>query len=215
MPPGNLTALHMRISSQSILAYVFPQNLQNGMDPAVFQGLTPNSPEGHFGYTIPNLLAGASLRRRSMACRYIAAWHRSWGGRQLCGGVCGSVGICGGRVEGASHRRCNRPGTRCESAADRRSGRGLFRLWFVRALFGGCTVKDGRIEQQNFSTYPVFLMEHMPKVEAIVMPSGGFWGGVGEPTIAVAAPAVLNAIFAATGKRIRDLPLKNHDLRTA
>ena len=58
-------------------------------------------------------------------------------------------------------------------------------------------------------------MEQMPKVEAIVMPSGGFWGGVGEPTIAVAAPAVLNAIAAATGQRIRDLPLKNHSLKRA
>jgi len=58
-------------------------------------------------------------------------------------------------------------------------------------------------------------MQHMPAVETVLIPSGGFWGGVGEPTIAVAAPAVLNAIFAATGKRIRDLPLKNHDLKKA
>ncbi len=52
----------------------------------------------------------------------------------------------------------------------------------------------------------------MPEVETIVMPSGGFWGGIGEATIAVAAPAVLNAIFAATGKRVRQVPLKNAGL---
>ena len=76
-----------------------------------------------------------------------------------------------------------------------------------------CTVKDGRIEQDNFTTYQPLRISEMPKVETIVMPSGGFWGGVGEPTIAVAAPAVLNAIFNATGKRIRNLPIKNADLK--
>ena len=89
---------------------------------------------------------------------------------------------------------------------------GSFVYGLSAALYGECTVKDGRIEQTNFDTYPVLRMDEMPAVETIIMPSGGFWGGVGEPTIAVAAPAVLNAIFAATGKRIRDLPLKNHSL---
>src|SRR5215207_11574930 len=60
-----------------------------------------------------------------------------------------------------------------------------------------CTVKDGRIEQENFNTYNSMRIAEMPQVESVIMPSGGFWGGVGEPTIAVAAPAVLNAIFAA------------------
>ena len=55
-------------------------------------------------------------------------------------------------------------------------------------------------------------IKEMPKVETIVMPSGGFWGGVGEPTICVAAPAVLNAITNATGKRYRTFPLRDHGL---
>ena len=92
---------------------------------------------------------------------------------------------------------------------------GSFAYGLSAALFGECTLKNGRIEQSNFDSYPAIRMDQMPKVETIVMPSGGFWGGVGEPTIAVAAPAVLNAIFAATGKRIRDLPLKNHSLKRA
>ncbi|MBI3372084.1 MAG: xanthine dehydrogenase family protein molybdopterin-binding subunit [Betaproteobacteria bacterium] len=75
-----------------------------------------------------------------------------------------------------------------------------------------CTVKDGRMEQENFHQYNSMRIAQMPKVESIVMPSGGFWGGVGEPTICVAAPAVLNAFFSATGKRIRSFPLKNHGI---
>jgi len=89
---------------------------------------------------------------------------------------------------------------------------GSFVYGLSAALFGEITIKDGRVEQQNFDTYPVMKMADMPAVETLVMPSGGFWGGVGEPTIAVAAPAVLNAIFAATGKRVRDLPLRKHSL---
>jgi len=77
-----------------------------------------------------------------------------------------------------------------------------------------CTVKDGRIEQENFDTYNSMRIAEMPQVESVIMPSGGFWGGVGEPTIAVAAPAVLNAIFAATGKRIRSFPLSHHGIVT-
>jgi isoquinoline 1-oxidoreductase beta subunit len=92
---------------------------------------------------------------------------------------------------------------------------GSFSYGLSAALFGEITVKDGAVEQKNFDTYPVVRMTDMPPVETIILTSGGFWGGVGEPTIAVAAPAVLNAIFAATGKRIRDLPLKSQSLKRA
>jgi isoquinoline 1-oxidoreductase beta subunit len=92
---------------------------------------------------------------------------------------------------------------------------GSFVYGLSAALYGECTVKDGRIEQENFNTYQMLKMNEMPKVETVIAASGGFWGGVGEPTIAVAAPAVLNAIYAATGKRVRDLPLKNTSLKKA
>jgi isoquinoline 1-oxidoreductase subunit beta len=89
---------------------------------------------------------------------------------------------------------------------------------FVYGLSGlfmqACTVKDGRIVETNFDTYDSMRIAQMPQVESIIMPSGGTgpWGGVGEPTICVAAPAVLNAYFKATGKRIRSYPLKNHNI---
>ena len=90
---------------------------------------------------------------------------------------------------------------------------GSFVFGLSALLYGECSIKGGAVEQSNFHDYPSMLIKDMPKVEVIVMPSGGFWGGIGEPTIAVAAPAVLNAIFAATGKRIRQFPLKGTDLR--
>ena len=88
-------------------------------------------------------------------------------------------------------------------------------VYGLSALFmEECTVKDGRIEQENFNTYDSMRIAQMPRVESIIMPTGGaIWGGIGEPTICVAAPAVLNAFFQATGKRIRSVPLKNHGIQ--
>jgi len=89
---------------------------------------------------------------------------------------------------------------------------GSFVYGLSALFFQECTVKDGAIEQSNFHDYNSMRLAQMPKVESTVMPSGGFWGGVGEPTICVAAPAVLNAFYRATGKRIRSFPLKKHDI---
>jgi isoquinoline 1-oxidoreductase subunit beta len=83
------------------------------------------------------------------------------------------------------------------------------------ALYGEITVSKGRVEQANFDDYRMLRMAQMPKVESVLVPSGGFFSGCGEAPVSVVAPALCNAIFAATGKRIRSLPLKNHDLRNA
>ena len=79
-------------------------------------------------------------------------------------------------------------------------------------LHGECTVENGRMKELNFDTYPILRLAEMPKVETVIVPSGGFWGGIGEPTICVVAPAILNAIHAATGKPVRSLPLRNQKL---
>ncbi|GAC1342491.1 MAG: hypothetical protein NVSMB18_16610 [Acetobacteraceae bacterium] len=92
---------------------------------------------------------------------------------------------------------------------------GSFAYGLSALLYSEITIDKGRAVEGNFDSYQVARMADMPRVETILRPSGGFWGGVGEPTIAVAAPAVLNAIYAATGKRIRSLPLKDQDLRKA
>jgi isoquinoline 1-oxidoreductase beta subunit len=80
------------------------------------------------------------------------------------------------------------------------------------ALTGEITIKNGGVVESNFHDYQMLRMADVPKVETVLVPSGDFWGGAGEPPVPPLAPALCNAIFAATGKRIRSLPIKNHDL---
>jgi isoquinoline 1-oxidoreductase beta subunit len=275
---GELSALHMRLSGQSILATVAPQNIKNGKDPVAFQGLNPPGPEASFGYAIPHLLidhamhnphvpAGfwrgvnlnqntlylecfidelahamgrspLALRRKLLAhnakplavlnaVAERAGWDRPappgvFRGLAQTMGFGSYVAACAEvSVSAAGELKVHRivaatdPGHAVNPQQIEAQIEGSFAYGLSAALYGACTVKDGRIEQSNFHDYPVLKLADMPRVESIVMPSGGFWGGVGEPTIAVAAPAVLNALFAATGQRIRELPLKNHTLKRA
>src|SRR6478735_2817295 len=76
-------------------------------------------------------------------------------------------------------------------------------------LYGEMPVERGRAANLNFDSYEILRLAGMPKVETVIVPTYDFWGGVGEPTICVVAPAVINAIQAATGKPVRSLPLKN------
>ena len=129
--------------------------------------------------------------------------------------ACAEVSVDKGRVK--VHRVVG--ATNCGHAVNpeqiARQVEGSFVYGLSSLLYGECTVRDGRIEQTNFDAWEVMRLDAMPKVETVVMPDGEFWGGVGEPTISVAAPAVLNAIFAATGKRIRTVPIKDIDLSAA
>ncbi|HTS23660.1 MAG TPA: molybdopterin cofactor-binding domain-containing protein [Casimicrobiaceae bacterium] len=74
-------------------------------------------------------------------------------------------------------------------------------------------IRDGHVVESNFHDFPLPHIADAPKVETVLVPTGGFWGGHGEPVILPLQPAVCNAIFAATGKRVRSLPLKSQDLR--
>ncbi|MBR0645488.1 xanthine dehydrogenase family protein molybdopterin-binding subunit [Plastoroseomonas hellenica] len=277
---GNLTGLQMRIAGQSIVAGIFPQNIRDGRDPVVFQGLNAASNEADIGYGIPNLLIDHAMRNphvppgfwrgvnlnqnaiylecfmdelahaagkeplefrralmrnhpKHLAVLNAVAERAGWGtpaapvngspvfrGLAQTHGFGSYVAACAEvSVSDAGALKIHRivaatdPGYAVNPQQIAAQVEGSFVYGLSAALYGECTVKDGRIEQTNFDSYQVLRMDEMPKVETIVAPTGGFWGGVGEPTIAVAAPAVLNAIFAATGKRVRDLPLKNTSLR--
>jgi isoquinoline 1-oxidoreductase subunit beta len=275
---GNLTALHMRISGQSILASVRPESLQSGRDPATFQGLNPSGPEAAIGYSIPSLLIDHSMRnppvppgfwrgvninhnaiylecfmdelahsvgqdplefRRKLMVqhpKHLAVlnavaerigWENSSpqgiyrGIAQMMSFASYVAAAAEISVENGNKIKIHRIvaatdcGTAVNPAQIERQIAGSFVYGLSALFYQECTLRDGRIEQENFDTYDSMRIGQMPKVESIVMPSGGFWGGVGEPTICVAGPAVLNAFFNATGQRIRSFPLKNHSIQFA
>ncbi len=271
---GNLTSLHMRLSGQSILAFLSPSRMEGGVDKLAFQGLLADE----FGYmAIPNLLIEHAVRNTSvpvgfwrgvnhnqnavyMECfidelahaagkdplefrrrllaknpKHLAvlnvAAEKAGYDKPLPPGVyrgicqnCGfgsytaavaEVSVTNGKLKIHRIVAVTDPGYAVNPDQIAAQVEGSFGFGLSALLYSENTVKDGRIAESNFDSYEVLRMEDMPKVETHIAASGGFWGGVGEPTIAVASPAVLNALFAATGKRIRTLPLKNHDLSAA
>ena len=83
------------------------------------------------------------------------------------------------------------------------------------ALFGDITIDRGRVQQGNFDDYPMLTLGQMPEVETHIVASGDFWGGMGEPPLPPVAPALCNALYAATGKPVHSLPLSAHGLHPA
>jgi len=274
---GNLSALHMRLSGQSILAAVRPQVVQEqkGRDPLSFQGVF-ESGEHSFTYDIPTLLIDHAMRNthvppgfwrgvninqnavfiecfmdelaeaagqdalefrrkllgkspRALGVLNAVAEKIGWGKpapkgvyrglahlKAFNSYVAGAAEISvtdGNKVKILRIVGATDPGYAVNPAQIDRQVAGSFVYGLSALFFQECTVKDGRIEQTNFNDYNSMRIAQMPKVETILLPTGGtIWGGIGEPTICVAAPAVLNAFYRATGKRLRSVPLKNHGI---
>ena len=277
---GNLVALDMIISGQSILAGIAPQALVDGADFATFMGLLPAGLNPRledqtmkykfFNFHIhhamrnppvrPGFWRGVNLNQNAIymesfmdelaeaankdpldfrlallkdepkmaAVLKAAAEKGGWGSNDgKSRGLAGIYGF-GSYVAACSEVSISDDGklkidkitaaTDCGHAANPQQieaqVQGSFVYGLSAMMFGEITYKDGKVEQTNFDSYNSMRIADMPEVDVIIMPSGGFWGGVGEPTIAVAAPSVLNAIYAATGKRVRQLPLKDQNLST-
>jgi len=269
---GALVGLHVRISGQSINAFVNPALVANGQDARQLQGYTDKPGDAQLGYTVPNLLieyvmrnthvpvgpwrgvntnqnavymecfieevaraAGAdSLEfRRALMAKHpkhlavlnAAAAKGDWGKplpagvhrgiAQFMGYGSYSAAVAEVSLSGEGKVRVHRLvlSLDCGHAVNpdqiAAQVEGSVAYGLSAAFYGECTVQNGRMTELNFDRYPILRLAEMPKVETVIVPSHDFWGGVGEPTISVVTPAVLNALFAATGKPVRSLPLKN------
>jgi CO/xanthine dehydrogenase Mo-binding subunit len=80
------------------------------------------------------------------------------------------------------------------------------------ALWGGITLDAGRVRERNFNTYRLLRANEMPEIEVVLVPSEVTPGGIGELAVGPVAPAICNALYAATGRRVRSLPLSVHGL---
>jgi isoquinoline 1-oxidoreductase beta subunit len=275
---NNLVALHLRVSGQSINAFVNPASVADGRDDRQLQGYTHQAGDAQFGYTVPNLRIEYAMRnthvpvgpwrgvntnqnavylecfmdevaraagkdplefRRALmkerpkhrAVLDAVAEKAGWSTPLAAGTYRGIAQFMGygsysaavaevsldqrGRIKvqrlvlGVDSGHVVNPG-QVEAQVQ-----GSVAFGLGAALFQEITIKDGRVAETNFDALEMMRMADFPKVETVIVPSGGFWGGIGEPTISVAAPAVMNAIFAATGKPIRSLPMKDVKLQRA
>jgi len=269
---GKLVGLHVRLSGQSINAWLNPPAAKGGNDERQLQGWWKAPGDAQLGYTVPNLLIEYAMRNthvpvgpwrgvntnqngvymecfieevaraagkdslefrralmgshpKHLAVLNAAAEKGNWG-KPLPSGVhrgiaqfmgYGSYSAAvaevsvSGRGELKVHRMvlaldCGHAVNPDQIAAQ---VEGSVAYGLSATFYGECTVEKGRMVELNFHNYPILRLAEMPHVETVIVPSYDFWGGVGEPTICVVAPAVLNALFAATGKPVRSLPLKN------
>jgi isoquinoline 1-oxidoreductase beta subunit len=271
---GNLLGLQLRVSGQSINAYLSPQNIKDGKDLRQLQGLTAAPSDAQLGYTVPSLRTEYAMRnthvpvgawrgvntnqnglylecfmeevaaaagrdplefRRALMQKHpkhlavlnAAADKAGWG-KPLPAGVhrgiaqfmgygsytaaVAEVSVKGEEVK--VHRlvlstNCGHAVNPDQIAAQVEGSV----AYAFDTLQSQSSVANGRMVNTNFDSYPIARLRQLPRIETVIAPTFDFWGGVGEPTICVVAPAILNAIFAATGKPMRNLPLKNHGLR--
>ena len=269
---GKLTALHVRVSGQSINATLNPRGIVGGKDMRQLQGYYEEPGDAQLGYTVPNLLVEYAMRnshvpvgpwrgvntnqnavylecfmdevakaagkdplefRRGLMKDYpkhlgvlnATAEKADWGKplpagvhrgiAQFMGYGSYSAAVAEVSVSDKGVLKVHRLvlGSNCGHAVNpsqiEAQVQGSVAYGLSAALYGEMLVEKGRMTNLNFDSYEIMRLAEFPKVETVVVTTNDFWGGVGEPTICVAAPAVLNAIHAATGKPVRSLPLKN------